>query len=70
MSNFDKNQPVWRKSSRSGPSPTGNCVEVAVAGDAVLVRDSKNPEDGHLRFSAPAWSTFVSTLGRAGLEEG
>ncbi|WP_082114529.1 DUF397 domain-containing protein [Lentzea aerocolonigenes] len=49
---------VWRKSSYSGATEDGNCVEVSYASD-VLVRDSKNAGAGTLMFSAPAWRTFV-----------
>jgi len=47
----------WRKSSRSGAS--GACVEVATAGDRVLVRDSKSPDGPRLAFTRPAWAAFV-----------
>jgi hypothetical protein len=43
--------PQWRKSSYS--ASTTACVEIATVGKAVLVRDSKHPDDGHLSF-APA----------------
>ncbi|MFI5959333.1 DUF397 domain-containing protein [Cryptosporangium sp. NPDC051539] len=48
---------VWRKSTRS--NGTGQCVEVAVLGEAIAVRDSKNPE-GHVLLLRPAnWSRFL-----------
>ncbi|WP_423202162.1 DUF397 domain-containing protein, partial [Herbihabitans rhizosphaerae] len=34
---------AWRKSSLSGADEGDSCVEVAFAGAAVAVRDSKNP---------------------------
>lgn len=49
---------VWRKSSYSGATEHGECVEVAFGPD-VLVRDSKNADAGTLMFSAPAWRAFV-----------
>ncbi|MFC3895632.1 DUF397 domain-containing protein [Lentzea rhizosphaerae] len=49
---------VWRKSSYSGATEGGECVEVSFAAD-VLVRDSKNADAGTLMFSAPAWRAFV-----------
>ncbi|MEW1613780.1 MULTISPECIES: DUF397 domain-containing protein [unclassified Streptomyces] len=58
----------WRRSSRS--TGMNNCVETARlagpdAGGALLaVRDSKDAERPPLRFSAPAWTTFVAGLGR------
>ena len=56
----------WQKSSYSG-SNGGQCVEVATSG-RILVRDSKNPEGGHLRFSAQAWREFAARIksGHAG----
>jgi hypothetical protein len=55
---------AWRKSSHSGGG--NNCVEVATAGGtaAVAVRDSKNPDGGHLTIGAQAWATFVSGIKR------
>jgi hypothetical protein len=53
---------VWRKSTRSS---SGNCVEVADAGDVVLVRDSKNTGQPALGFDRAAWAAFVAGI-RAG----
>ena len=47
---------VWRRSSRSGG---GDCVEVAVVGDRVRVRDSKNPGGPVLPFTQDEWDAFV-----------
>jgi hypothetical protein len=49
---------VWRKSSRSGNN--GQCVEVRDRGDAIDVRDSKNPSGPALLFTAAEWDAFVS----------
>jgi hypothetical protein len=49
---------VWRKSSYSGGTEDGDCVEVSLSGDA-LVRDSKNPSGGVLTFSSTAWEKFL-----------
>jgi hypothetical protein len=46
----------WRKSSASGAT---DCVEVAVVGDGVLVRDSKAPDAGILRFTYDEWRAFL-----------
>jgi hypothetical protein len=48
---------VWRKSSRSGNN--GQCVEVRDQGDAVGVRDSKNPQGPALTFTPEEWSAFI-----------
>ncbi|MFE1320305.1 Scr1 family TA system antitoxin-like transcriptional regulator [Kitasatospora phosalacinea] len=51
----------WFKSSYSDGA--GECVEVSTAHAAshgvVLVRDSKDPEGGHLALSAAAWRAFA-----------
>jgi hypothetical protein len=49
----------WRKSSRSGPW-SDNCVEVAFVGEAILVRDSKNPDGAVLVFTPNEWDAFVN----------
>ncbi|WP_433528378.1 DUF397 domain-containing protein [Micromonospora sp. CA-263727] len=55
---------IWRKSTRSGNG--GDCVEVATnlldREDAVLVRDSKNPQGGHLAVTARSWAAFTDAL--------
>jgi hypothetical protein len=51
----------WRKSSYSGGG--NNCVEVAQAA-VVGVRDSKNPEDGHLTFTPRTWNAFIADVKR------
>jgi hypothetical protein len=48
-------QPAWRRSSYCG---TSTCVEVVRLGDAILVRDSKNPEAGTLAFTEDEWRAF------------
>ncbi|WP_084523502.1 DUF397 domain-containing protein [Nocardia inohanensis] len=60
--NVELSSARWIKSSYSESS--GQCVEVAfLSGDAVGVRDSKNPHGPALVFSAGEWSTFVSSIG-------
>jgi hypothetical protein len=49
---------LWVKSSYSGPQ--GNCVEVAhLAGGAVAVRNSRQPDEAALIFTAAEWDAFV-----------
>ncbi|MBP0458063.1 DUF397 domain-containing protein [Streptomyces montanisoli] len=52
-------EPIWFKSSYSG-NDNANCVEVASATAAVLVRDSKDVEGARLGFAPRAWAEFVS----------
>lgn len=51
---------TWRKSSYSGEN--GSCVEVAIAGPLVGVRDSKNASAGHLTVASGGWSAFVGIV--------
>jgi hypothetical protein len=53
---------VWHTSSYSYGS--GNCVEVAPAPDAVLVRDSKDRDGPALAVHVIAWRAFLSTVTR------
>ncbi|HZN17253.1 MAG TPA: DUF397 domain-containing protein [Micromonosporaceae bacterium] len=52
----------WRRSRRC---EAGSCVEVALTGNDVAVRDSKNPDGPVLRFSMDEWAAFLG-----GVEEG
>jgi hypothetical protein len=51
---------AWNKSSHS--SDTSNCVEVALAGSVVGVRDSKDPEGGVLTVPPACWREFTGAL--------
>ncbi|MFE6305067.1 DUF397 domain-containing protein [Nocardiopsis sp. NPDC057823] len=53
----------FRKSSYSGPT-TQDCVEVADTPGANAVRDSQNPEQGHLLFPSSEWSAFLADVRR------
>ncbi len=56
----DLSTATWRRSSRS--TANANCVEVAVAGSAVGVRDSKDPDGPVLVLPATAWTHFVTAI--------
>jgi hypothetical protein len=49
---------VWRKGSRCG---NGECVEVALEGGAVLVRNSRRP-DNVLEFTLSEWAVFAQGM--------
>ncbi|QDI71548.1 DUF397 domain-containing protein [Streptomyces calvus] len=52
----------WFKSSYSG-SEGDDCVEVAFAGDAVHVRDSKEMHGPRFVVSSSAWRDFLGCAG-------
>ncbi|MGX2996291.1 DUF397 domain-containing protein [Streptomyces sp. JNUCC 64] len=49
---------IWRKSSHSG-SEYGQCLEITERGNAVHVRDSKNPDSIALTFTTAQFTTFA-----------
>ena len=49
--------PQWRKSTHSSASAA--CVEVTALPGGVGVRDSKNPDAGHLTVTPSQWAAFV-----------
>jgi hypothetical protein len=51
----------WRKSTHSDANG-GNCVEVADAPRAVLVRDTNARDGVTLTFTADAWAAFTRDL--------
>ena len=53
------NKLMWRKSSRS---TVGECVEVAVLPDRVLVRDIKDPDGSVLSFAYSEWRSFTRSV--------
>ena len=57
MANFEEPCIAWRKSTASN---SGDCVEVAVAGGSVLIRDSANRDGAVLRLRPAAWSAFLA----------
>ena len=56
MADFEELCIMWRRSTKSG---SGNCVEVAVVGGVVLIRDSANPDEVVLRLPPMTWSAFL-----------
>jgi hypothetical protein len=56
----------WRKSSRSGAG--NDCVELVVARIGAAVRDSKNPEAGHVSFETTGWNAFMGVVKEGSLD--
>jgi hypothetical protein len=59
---------MWRKSSRSGAG--NDCVELVVARIGAAVRDSKNPEAGHVAFVGTGWDAFLGAVKEGRLDCG
>ncbi|WP_433150612.1 DUF397 domain-containing protein [Actinomadura nitritigenes] len=54
-------QPHWRKSTYSGANE-GECVEVADLNSHVGVRDSKDPDAGHLTLTRRGFADLLAHL--------
>jgi Domain of unknown function (DUF397) len=57
MANLDQIPIVWRKSKKSA---SGDCIEVALSDESVIVRDSKDRGGPVLSFALPDWAAFLS----------
>ncbi|GLZ05736.1 DUF397 domain-containing protein [Actinomadura sp. NBRC 104412] len=52
----------WRKSSYSGGANDDVCVELGRLAQGVGIRDSKDPDAGHLTLTPSAFGTLVSWI--------
>ncbi|GGV06884.1 DUF397 domain-containing protein [Streptomyces spectabilis] len=50
---------AWRKSSYSDEDGQA-CLEVATGPTAIHIRDSKDPNRGHLRVTPATWTAFLA----------
>ncbi|WP_406499229.1 DUF397 domain-containing protein [Streptomyces sp. NBC_00846] len=57
----DSSELAWYKSSYSG-TEGDNCIEIAVAEQAVCVRDSKDVARPHFSVGHDEWARFVSSV--------
>jgi hypothetical protein len=64
VADLEKPRIAWRRSTKSGG---GNCVEVAVAGGSVLIRDSGNPDGVVLSLPPAVWSALLLHVRRTDL---
>lgn len=58
---------TWRKSVRSGQQ--GNCVEFAVAGKGVAVRNSRQPHGTVLAFPVADVASFLDAIKSGELDD-
>jgi hypothetical protein len=57
----------WRRSSRCNG---GNCVEVSVQGDVIMVRSSADPQGSTLAVSRDTWRDWISGAKAGIFDEG
>lgn len=58
--------PSWHKSTRSNNA--GECVEARRLGDAVQLRDSKDPGGPIVAFTHAGWESFVADAKRGAFD--
>ncbi|TDB79759.1 DUF397 domain-containing protein [Actinomadura sp. KC216] len=54
----------WRKSSHSGGVNDQHCVELGRLAHEVKVRDSKDPNGGHLTLTSDQFATLIAHIKR------
>ncbi|MFD0856868.1 DUF397 domain-containing protein [Actinomadura adrarensis] len=54
----------WRKSSYSGGANDEHCVELGRLEQGIGVRDSKNPEGGHLTLTSGDFGALLAWIKR------
>lgn len=59
MTDHSSTELIWRKSSFSGANG-GDCLEIADAGTALLVRNSKKPRRGCVPFTRSEMAAFIA----------
>jgi len=59
VADIQSNSTGWKKSSRSAQ---GDCVEVNLSGDEVLIRDTKDRQGLVISVSTEAWQAFLDGI--------
>ncbi|MFB4303280.1 DUF397 domain-containing protein [Actinomadura sp. NTSP31] len=54
----------WRKSSRSGGANDNQCVELGRLVSGIGVRDSKDPDGGHLTLTGAQLNDLIGRIKR------
>ncbi|MFC9973112.1 DUF397 domain-containing protein [Spirillospora sp. NPDC127200] len=57
----------WRKSSHSGGASDSACIELGRLTRGIGVRDSKNPQGGHLGLTTSQFTQLVAEIKRGSL---
>lgn len=58
----------WRKSSYSGGTSGSDCVEVAALVGGVGVRDSKDPDGGHVTVDRASFAALLARVRSGALD--
>jgi hypothetical protein len=61
MSTSNPHHLTWRKSSHSNGAG-GECVEAAATGNAIALRDSKDPGTGAITVPFTAWRSLIKDI--------
>ncbi|MQY03253.1 DUF397 domain-containing protein [Actinomadura macrotermitis] len=64
---MEKHDLIWRKSSHSGGN-SGQCVEIAQSPTLIGIRDSKNPDAGHLALDHTTFAALIDHLKASALD--
>jgi hypothetical protein len=59
---------MWRKSSRSTEGTSSQCVEIAQLSGNIGMRDSKQPDAGHLSIGRDRFAALVERVKRSELD--
>ena len=52
----------WRKSTHSGGADDEHCIELGQLSSGIGVRDSKNPDGGHVTLTAAEFADLIQQI--------